>query len=55
MSAPKSISDLGDAWYVFSFLRNKYQAQAQESGYYHAARNLRKQGYPLEIARAILL
>ena len=32
----------------------KYQAQAHERGYQHAARNLRKQGVPIDVARAIL-
>ena len=33
----------------------KYRMRAQESGYYVAAKQLRKQGIPHEIARLILL
>lgn len=33
----------------------KYRMRAQESGYYIAAKQLRKQGIPLEVARLILL
>lgn len=33
----------------------KYRIQARKLGVYQAARNLRKQGVPIEIARAILL
>ena len=36
------------------FLR-KYRAQAREGGYFNAARNLRKQGVPLEVAMVVLL
>ncbi len=36
------------------WVRCKYQRLAKEVGYYQAARNLRKQGYPLEVALAIL-
>jgi hypothetical protein len=34
--------------------KNKYRQQAAVSGHYQAAKNLRKQGVPLEIARLIL-
>jgi len=44
-----SASDIG-LW-----VQTKYRRIASESGYYHAAKALRKQGYPLELARAILL
>lgn len=40
---------------IVRFIQAKYRKQAKESGYYQAARNLRKQGFPLELARAILL
>lgn len=33
----------------------KYRARAWDSGVYAAAKQLRKQGVPLEVARAILL
>lgn len=38
------------AWFV-----NKYRAQAKEGGYFNAARNLRKQGVPIEVALVVLL
>lgn len=41
--------------FVLRFVLAKYRKQARESGTFAAARNLRKQGYPIEIARAILL
>lgn len=37
-------------WFV-----SKAQRQARESGYFQAAKNLRKQGVPIEIARMMLL
>lgn len=37
------------------FVCRKYRAQAAESGVYQAARNMRKQGYPIEVARAVLM
>ena len=37
------------------WIRLKYQMRVNESGYYIVARQLRKQGIPLEIARLILL
>ena len=40
---------------IAGFVVKKYRKQALESGYEVAARNLRKQGYPLVMARAILL
>ena len=39
---------------IASYLRHKYVNQAQVSGYHQAAKNLRKQGVPLEIALLIL-
>jgi hypothetical protein len=39
---------------VGQFLIEKYQRQARESGYHNAARNLRKQGVPLDVALVIL-
>ncbi len=38
------------AWFM-----HKYRAQARESGYFNAARNLRKQGVPIEVALTLLL
>lgn len=38
------------AWFM-----HKYRAQAREGGYFNAARNLRKQGVPLEVAMVVLL
>lgn len=35
------------------WVRCKYRRLAEEVGYYQAAKNLRKQGVPLEIALAI--
>lgn len=37
------------------YYAQKYRAQAAISGYEQAARNLRKQGTPIEIALLILL
>lgn len=37
------------------FMRVKYQKLAQKNGYYKTAQNLRRQGVPLEVTRAILL
>ena len=37
------------------FFRTKYRDQAKSVGVYQAARNMRKQGIPIDIARAILL
>lgn len=37
------------------FLTEKYQAQQRKVGTYQAARNMRKQGFPLGLARAVLL
>jgi hypothetical protein len=37
------------------WLTLKARHQAQDSGYYVAAKNLRKQGVPFIVARAILL
>ena len=34
---------------------HKYRAQAREGGYFNAARNLRKQGVPIEVALVMLL
>lgn len=40
---------------VGRYLRSKYRRILSESGdYYAAARNLRKQGFPLAIARLVL-
>lgn len=42
--------------YIIGYwLRIKYRTLASEVGYYQVAKNLRKQGIPLEMARAILL
>jgi SpoU rRNA methylase family enzyme len=38
-----------------NFILSKYRKQAAKSGVYQAARNMRKQGYPLELAQAVLL
>jgi len=38
-----------------NFILSKYRKQAAKSGVYQAARNMRKQGYPLELALAVLL
>lgn len=43
------------AVYVGDWIMQKYRARASESGTYVVARQLRKQGIPLEIARLILL
>ena len=40
---------------IGAFMLEKYRAQAAQSGVYQAARNLRKQGVPIEVARMILL
>lgn len=40
---------------ITNFVLGKYRQQAAKSGTYQAARNMREQGYPIEIARAILL
>lgn len=37
------------------WLITKFKARAQESGYYAAAMQLRKQGVPLWLARLVLL
>lgn len=37
------------------YLIRKYRAQAAISGFEQAARNLKKQGYPIELALLILL
>lgn len=39
---------------IAGYYKNKYRAQAAVSGHYQAAKNLRKQGVPLEMARMIL-
>jgi len=39
---------------IGGYCRNKYKGQATVSGHYQAAKNLRKQGVPLEVAMAIL-
>ena len=38
-------------WYFFE----KYRARARESGVFVVAKQLRKQGVPVEVARLILL
>ena len=40
---------------IAAFFRAKYRAQAAETSVQQAARNLRKQGVPLEIALDILV
>ena len=40
---------------IEQFIRTKYRALARDKGYFQAARNLRKQGYPLWMARLILV
>jgi hypothetical protein len=37
------------------WLTQKYKTRVQEAGYYTVAKQLRKQGYPLDIALYILL
>jgi hypothetical protein len=37
------------------FIAVKYQGQQRKVGTYQAARNMRKQGFPLWMARAVLL
>ena len=37
------------------FVGDKYRAQARKVGTYQAARNMRKQGFPLALARLVLL
>ena len=37
------------------WIRLKYRMRVQDAGYYIVARQLRKQGIPIEIARLILL
>lgn len=39
---------------ISTYYKKKYREQAAVSGYYQAAKNLRKQGVPLDIARQIL-
>jgi len=39
---------------IAKFFVVKYRTQAMVSGHYQAAKNLRKQGVPLEVARMIL-
>lgn len=39
---------------IGQYFANKYRTQAKESSYHQAARNLRKQGVPLNVARLIL-
>lgn len=39
---------------IGAFFKTKYQLQSEESGTQRAARNLRKQGVPLQIALLIL-
>jgi hypothetical protein len=46
---PKRIAQQFVVWF-----REKYREQAQIHGTQHAARNLRKQGVPLEYAVALL-
>lgn len=40
---------------IAAYYMRKYQDQAVISGYHQAAKNLRKQGVPIEIALLILL
>ncbi len=40
---------------VGEFFTQKYREQARAVGYQQAAKNLRKQGVPLEVARLVLL
>lgn len=47
---------MNPVYYVIGrFIRAKYRARVAESGAYVVARQLRKQGISLEIARLILL
>jgi hypothetical protein len=39
---------------IATFYKDKYRNQAAVSGHYQAAKNLRKQGVPLEVTLAIL-
>ena len=41
-------------YYIATFYKDKYRSQAAVSGHYQAAKNLRKQGVPLEVTLAIL-
>jgi hypothetical protein len=41
--------------YIGAYIRAKYRARVQEAGTYVVAKQLRKQGIPLEVARLILL
>ncbi len=40
---------------IGEFFTQKYREQARAVGYQQAAKNLRKQGVPLEVARLVLL
>ena len=41
-------------YYIATFYKDKYRNQAAVSSHYQAAKNLRKQGVPLEVTLAIL-
>lgn len=41
--------------FVGEYFFRKYRTRAQDSGVYAAAKQLRKQGVPLEVTRVILL
>ena len=38
-----------------NWLCHKYRRQAEDQGVQHAARNMRKQGVPLDVALAVLV
>ena len=45
-----------ETFYIIGlWLRIKYRMRVKEVGYYVVAKQLRKQGIPLEVARLILL
>lgn len=46
--------DLSPEATIAGYFRSKYRQQAANSGYFRAARNLKKQGVPIEIAKLIL-
>lgn len=40
---------------IGAFVKVKYFIQARNSGVYQAAKNMRKQGFPIEVALRVLL
>lgn len=47
-------STISIAYHVGLWIIQKYRAQAKDHGTFKAASNMRKQGFPIELARAVL-